>query len=136
VVALAFAVTALSNAADMCGVCNCITRSSSDYRALHQVPKTVMEDKEITVQVPRTVEVPVTKMVPRTVLVPVTVMQAQVITETESRTVQVRLVCVFSFVCKVYADLHKKSVGYSGVLGHGCVLEFYSGSRALSGCVT
>ena len=55
-----------------------------------------MEDKEITVQVPRTVEVPVTKMVPRTVLVPVTVMQAQVITETESRTVQVRLVCIFS----------------------------------------
>ena len=49
-----------------------------------------MEDKEITVQVPRTVEVPVTKMVPRTVLVPVTVMQPQVITETESRTVQVK----------------------------------------------
>jgi hypothetical protein len=48
-----------------------------------------MEDKEITVQVPRTVEVPVTKMVPRTVLVPVTVMQPQVITETESRTIQV-----------------------------------------------
>ena len=48
-----------------------------------------MEDKEITVQVPRTVEVPVTKMVPRTVLVPVTVMQAQTISETETRTVQV-----------------------------------------------
>jgi hypothetical protein len=48
-----------------------------------------MEDKEITVQIPRTVEVPVTKMVPRTVLVPVTVMQPQVITETESRTIQV-----------------------------------------------
>ena len=34
-------------------------------------------------------QVPTTKMVPRTVLVPVTVMQTQVITETESRTIQV-----------------------------------------------
>jgi hypothetical protein len=57
--------------------------------AWSQVPKTIMEDREIQVQVPRTIEVPTTKMVPRTVLVPVKVNVQQVITETETRTVQV-----------------------------------------------
>lgn len=60
-----------------------------------------MEDREIQVQVPRTVQVPTTKMVPRTVLVPVTVMQSQLIQETETRTIQVHLLS-FSSICKAH----------------------------------
>ena len=47
------------------------------------VPKIVLEDQEITVPVPRAVQVPVQRMVPRTVMVPITTYVTQYVQETE-----------------------------------------------------